>query len=93
MTFWDVVLVRQMSAERFSQFLQKPGRMCSKQSAWGASMGGDTDTIAALAGALCAAFAGRHNIPAEIQNMVLETNHLDLEQLSQSVSVRHITSL
>ncbi|MBU9729028.1 ADP-ribosylglycohydrolase family protein [Diplocloster modestus] len=59
----------------------------------GASMGGDTDTIAALAGALCAAFAGRHNIPAEIQNMVLETNHLDLEQLSQSVSVRHITSL
>lgn len=41
----------------------------------GASIGGDTDTIAALAGALCAAHAGGHNIPEKILRQVLDTNH------------------
>ena len=40
----------------------------------GASVGGDTDTIAALAGALSAAYAGRHNIPAHVLTAVLEAN-------------------
>lgn len=40
----------------------------------GASVGGDTDTIAALAGALCAAYAGGHDIPAEVLDAVLSAN-------------------
>jgi len=52
----------------------------------GASVGGDTDTIAALAGALSAAFlaaAGKpHNIPAEILDEVMVTNALDLASLA-----------
>ena len=35
---------------------------------------GDTDTIAALAGALCAAFAGKLNIPSEIVDAVFAAN-------------------
>ncbi len=38
----------------------------------GASVGGDTDTIAALAGALCCAYAGGHNIPADVVKQVLK---------------------
>ena len=41
----------------------------------GASVGGDTDTIAALAGALCAAYAGGHNIPATVLDSVISANH------------------
>ena len=40
----------------------------------GASVGGDTDTIAALAGALCAAYAGRTNIPVPVRAAVFEHN-------------------
>ena len=40
----------------------------------GAGLGGDTDTIAALAGALCAAFAGKLNIPSEITEAVFAAN-------------------
>ena len=40
----------------------------------GAGLGGDTDTIAALAGALCAAYAGKLNIPAEITEKVFAAN-------------------
>ncbi len=40
----------------------------------GASVGGDTDTIAALAGALSAAYAGEHNIPADIVGAVFAQN-------------------
>lgn len=49
----------------------------------GASMGGDTDTIAALAGALSAAFVGNHNIPGKILETVKCVNHLELERLSE----------
>ncbi len=41
-------------------------------------LGGDTDTIAALAGALCTAYAGTHNIPQAITQKVLEENQLDI---------------
>lgn len=50
-----------------------------------ASLGGDTDTIGALVGALCAAYAGDHNIPESVLSPVLEQNHLDLETLSGSI--------
>ncbi len=40
----------------------------------GASVGGDTDTIAALAGALCCAYAGGHNIPADVITHVFRNN-------------------
>jgi ADP-ribosylglycohydrolase len=40
----------------------------------GASIGGDTDTIAALAGALCCAYAGCSNIPPEVEDAVFRHN-------------------
>jgi ADP-ribosylglycohydrolase len=51
----------------------------------GASIGGDTDTIAALAGALCAACGGGHNIPPAITEKVVKTNNLDLDRISRAV--------
>ena len=50
-----------------------------------ASLGGDTDTVGALCGALCAAYAGGHNIPADILQTVVENNHLDLDEVSQKI--------
>jgi ADP-ribosylglycohydrolase len=47
----------------------------------GASVGGDTDTIAALAGALCAAHAKGHNIPSAVLDPVLSANRALLEGL------------
>lgn len=48
----------------------------------GASMGGDTDTIASLAGALSTAFVGSHNIPKDILETVESVNHLNLASLA-----------
>lgn len=39
-----------------------------------AVLGGDTDTVAALAGALSAAYAGGHNIPSGVVDSVLTVN-------------------
>ena len=50
-----------------------------------AALGGDTDTIGALAGALCAAHAGGHNIPAEILRQVEQANPLDLAQVARDI--------
>lgn len=50
-----------------------------------ASLGGDTDTVGALVGALCAAYAGGHNIPADILQTVVENNHLDLDDVAQKI--------
>lgn len=52
----------------------------------GASIGGDTDTIAALAGSLCAARIGRHGIPAAIVTRVKEANGLDLEAYARRIA-------
>ncbi len=52
----------------------------------GASAGGDTDTIAALAGALCAAQAGRHEIPAAILAEVMSVNALDLSSVAGALT-------
>jgi len=40
----------------------------------GASIGGDTDTIAALAGALSCAYAGGHNIPQAVVRTIFSAN-------------------
>jgi ADP-ribosylglycohydrolase len=51
----------------------------------GASLGGDTDTIAAMSGALCAAFAGRSNLPVAIVREVCAVNKLDLARIARAV--------
>lgn len=51
-----------------------------------ASVGGDTDTIAALVGALCTAYAGGHNIPAGIVEHVRSINHLDVHAVGKSIT-------
>ncbi|MEW5814317.1 MAG: ADP-ribosylglycohydrolase family protein [Spirochaetota bacterium] len=43
----------------------------------GASLGGDTDTIAAMVGMLTTLAAGEHNIPKAVLQAVLEINSLD----------------
>ena len=48
-------------------------------------IGGDTDSIAALAGALCAAYASGHNIPKQIINTINEVNHLDCAELAHEI--------
>lgn len=50
-----------------------------------ASLGGDTDTVGALAGALCAAYAGGHNIPAEVLTQVEQANHIDLTKAAEEI--------
>ena len=50
-----------------------------------AGLGGDTDTVGALAGALCAAYAGGHNIPADILTQVEQANNLNLDQVAHKI--------
>ena len=50
-----------------------------------ASLGGDTDTMGALVGALCAAYAGGHNIPADLIQTVVENNRLDIEEVAEKI--------
>ncbi len=50
-----------------------------------ASVGGDTDTIAALVGALCTAYAGDHNIPSAIVEKVRVVNNLDFPTLETEI--------
>ncbi|MBR4080582.1 MAG: ADP-ribosylglycohydrolase family protein [Clostridia bacterium] len=48
-------------------------------------MGGDTDTIACLAAGLCTLFAGGHNLPAEMVQLVSDANRLDFDELAAMV--------
>jgi ADP-ribosylglycohydrolase len=48
---------------------------------WAAGLGGDTDTIAAIAGAMVGACTGLSSLPADAVQTVREVNHLDLEPL------------
>ena len=62
----------------------------AKEDVWlaiqmGASVGGDTDTIAALAGALCAAYASSHTIPSTVLQEVVSRNSLDLPTVAARV--------
>lgn len=54
----------------------------------GASVGGDTDTIAALAGLLSALHSGDHNIPGKIVKEVLDVNGLDLLKVAEMLEKR-----
>jgi ADP-ribosylglycohydrolase len=45
---------------------------------YGANLGGDTDTIAALAGAVCGAWKGAEGIDRDMLSQVEKVNHLDL---------------
>jgi ADP-ribosylglycohydrolase len=45
----------------------------------GASMGGDTDTVASAVGAIAGAFSGPSDIPLDMIRMVEEVNKIDLE--------------
>lgn len=64
----------------------------AKKDAWlairlGAELGGDTDTVAALSGALCCAYAKEHNIPSEVLDAVTAANQLDFAVLSTSIAM------
>jgi ADP-ribosylglycohydrolase len=48
----------------------------------GANIGGDTDTIAAIAGAVCGAWRGIDAIPADLLSRVEELNQLELASLA-----------
>ena len=48
----------------------------------GSSIGGDTDTIAALSGALSALFRKDHNIPSGILDKIMAANRLPIERCS-----------
>jgi len=52
------------------------------------SLGGDTDTIAALAGALCTAYAQSSDIPDEVKETVVKVNNLDIHAILESVAQR-----
>ena len=48
-------------------------------------MGGDSDTIACLAAVLCTLYAGGHNLPRFMIELVEKANHLDFAALADTV--------
>jgi len=60
---------------------EDPWRVCCL----GASLGGDTDTIAAMAGAIAGACHGVDAFPAAERATVIEVNGLDLEPLTRGL--------
>lgn len=67
--------------------------MWAKDDVWlaarmGASVGGDSDTVAALAALLSAAYAGGHNIPQSVVDEVVQANNLDLPRYAQWIDER-----
>lgn len=50
----------------------------------GANLGGDTDTIGALAGALCGAFSGTAKLDMDLIRQIEEVNHVDFAEKTQS---------
>ncbi|MDF0528763.1 ADP-ribosylglycohydrolase family protein [Tsukamurella sp. 8F] len=50
-----------------------------------ASIGGDTDTIAAIAGAVLGATSDKPPAPAEVQSRVVEVSHLDLGRIADAL--------
>ncbi|MGI5888986.1 MAG: ADP-ribosylglycohydrolase family protein [Oscillospiraceae bacterium] len=66
--------------------------LTSSGSAWeavkaGASLGGDTDTIAALAGALTAAASGKNDIPEDIRRKVEAENPAVFSKLRYGIGI------
>ncbi|MBC7264844.1 MAG: ADP-ribosylglycohydrolase family protein [Chloroflexi bacterium] len=52
----------------------------------GATVGGDTDTISSMAGALCGALRGIEAIPADWYQAVEDVNNLQLESLARQLA-------
>ena len=52
----------------------------------GVNIGGDTDTIATMAGAMAGAFAGAGEIPPAYIDLIEEKNHFDLRGLARAVA-------
>lgn len=52
----------------------------------GASMGGDTDTVASAVGAIAGAFKGIENISQEMLNFVEKVNNLELEKYARRLT-------
>ena len=50
-----------------------------------ANMGGDTDTMGAMAVAICGAMNGIESIPAEWLKTLEETNHLNFLELADQI--------
>jgi ADP-ribosylglycohydrolase len=51
-----------------------------------ANLGGDTDTIGAMATGICGAFAGLRAIPSDDLDMLRRVNHLDFDELATALS-------
>jgi ADP-ribosylglycohydrolase len=49
------------------------------------ALGGDTDTIAAMAGAMVGACIGLTRLPQDALRRVREVNHLDLEPIARGL--------
>lgn len=56
-----------------------------------ARAGGDTDTVASIAGAMIGATTGMAALPDEAVRLVTERNHLDLEPLASGLLARRTT--
>lgn len=79
------LFANEVTASAFIIFLSNPedcwGNIC-----FSASLGGDTDTIAAITGALSALYTGDHNIPCSVTQQILSANHLSLEEYAKQMS-------
>ena len=59
----------------------------------GASVGGDTDTIAAIAASLCALYRKGHNIPDDILHAILNENDLKIGMYAEMIKEHRRKSL
>ncbi len=74
----------EVTPSAFILFLTSP-EDCWDNIRMAASLGGDTDTIAALSGALTALYNKGHNIPGPIVDQVLSVNRLHLEKYGELI--------
>lgn len=53
---------------------------------WAANLGDDTDTVAAIAGAIAGALGGVDRLPVDLYEAVIRVNHLQLERLARGLA-------
>lgn len=56
-----------------------------------AETGGDTDTIACLAAGLCTLYAGKHNLPSDMVELVASANQLNFEELADMIMAARVS--
>lgn len=56
-----------------------------------ANLGGDTDTIGAMATAICGGVHGMEGIPADYVDMIRKANHIDMEPYARAILERRGT--